>query len=166
MKNFARIAAAAAATTLFAAPALAAPTGATTPATARAQIVKPLVLTATQNIDFGTILLTNVTGTNAVSISQTGAITCGAGLSCSATGKQAIFNVAGSNNQVVKIVTTAANISNGITNLLFTPSAPASVLLTNSGVPGTNFNVGGSFSIDMATTDGVYTGNLNVTVDY
>jgi len=156
---------AAVAVALSATPALAA-TGATTPATARAQIVKPLVLTSSQNIDFGTILLTNVTGANAVSISQAGAIVCGAGLTCAATGKQAIFNVAGSNNQVVKINTTAANISNGTTNLLFTPSAPATVTLTNSGAPGTDFNVGGSFSIDTATTDGVYTGNLNVTVDY
>jgi len=164
MKNFVYIVAAAA-VTLAATPALAA-TGASTPATARAQIVKPLVLTSTQNIDFGTILLTNVTGANAVSISQAGAISCGAGLTCNATGKQAIFNVAGSNQQFVKITTVAANISNGTTNLLFTPSAPASVQLTNSGVPGTNFNVGGSFSIDTTTTDGVYTGNLNVTVDY
>ena len=164
MTKFARFLAAAA-VSLSATPALAA-TAATTPATARAQIVKPLVLTATQNIDFGTILLTNVTGANAVTISGAGAITCGAGLTCAATGKPAIFNVAGSNNQVVKITTLAANISNGTTSLLFTPSAPASVTLTNSGVPGTNFNVGGAFSIDASTTDGVYTGNLNVTVDY
>lgn len=165
MKTFAYLVAAAA-ITLSATQASAAPVGATTPATARAQIVKPLVLTSSQNIDFGTILLTAVTGATAVSISQAGAITCGTGLTCSATGKQALFNVAGSNNQVVKIITTAANISNGTTNLLFTPSAPASVLLTNSGAPGTNFSVGGAFSIDPATTDGVYTGNLNVTVDY
>lgn len=155
----------AAAVALAASPALAA-TSASTPATAKAQIVKPLVLVANQNIDFGTILLTNVTGANAVSMSQAGGITCGAGLTCAGTGKQAIFNVAGSNNQVVKITTVAANISNGTTNLLFTPSAPATVTLTNSGAPGTNFNVGGSFTIDTTTTDGVYTGNLNVTVDY
>lgn len=167
--NFARILAATAVVTaaaLTVTPALAAPVSATTPATARAQIVKPLVLTATQSIDFGTILLTAVTASTAVSISQAGAITCGTGLTCSATGKQAIFNVAGSNNQTVKIATTAANITNGTTNLLFTPNAPATVLLTNSGAPGNNFNVGGSFAIDTATTDGVYTGNLIVTVDY
>jgi putative copper export protein len=167
--NFARILAATAVVTaaaLTVTPALAAPVSATTPATARAQIVKPLVLTATQSIDFGTILLTAVTASTAVSISQAGAITCGTGLTCSATGKQAIFNVAESNNQTVKIATTAANITNGTTNLLFTPSAPATVLLTNSGAPGNNFNVGGSFAIDTATTDGVYTGNLIVTVDY
>lgn len=167
--NFARILAATAVVTaaaLTVTPALAAPVSATTPATARAQIVKPLVLTSTQSIDFGTILLTAVTASTAVSISQAGAITCGTGLTCSATGKQAIFNVAGSNNQTVKIATTAANITNGTTNLLFTPNAPATVLLTNSGAPGNNFNVGGAFAIDTATTDGVYTGNLIVTVDY
>jgi hypothetical protein len=165
MKTFAYLLAAAAVAST-AAPALATPVAATTAATARAQIVKPLVLTAKQNIDFGTILLTNVTGANAVSISLAGAISCGAGLTCSATGKQAIFNVAGSNSQVVKIVTTAANITNGTTNLLFTPNAPGTVTLTNSGAPGNDFNVGGSFSIDTTTTDGIYIGNLNVTVDY
>ncbi|MEO6247924.1 MAG: DUF4402 domain-containing protein [Sphingomicrobium sp.] len=165
MKSFAYLAAAAA--LALSTQASAAPVGASTPATARAQIVKPLVLTSTQNIDFGTILLTNVTGSNLVSISTGGAITCtGGGLTCPATGKQAIFNVAGSNQQVVKITTTAANITNGITPLLFTPSAQATVTLTNSGSPGTDFNVGGSFTINAATTDGVYTGALNVTVDY
>lgn len=147
------------------APSLAAP-GASVQVKVRAQVIKPLILTSTQNIDFGTILMTNVTAANVVSISGSGAITCGAGLTCSATGKPAIFNVSGSNKQVVTITSAATNISNGTTNLPFTPSAPASVTLTNSGATGIDFNVGGSFSVDQNTTDGVYTGILSVTVDY
>ena len=50
--------------------------------------------------------------------------------------------------------------------LAFSPNAPATVTLTNSGAPGTNFNVGGSISIAPATVDGLYVGNIEVTVDY
>ena len=68
----------------------------------------------------------------------------------------------------VQIFASATNITNAndATNLVFTPNAPASVNLTNSGAPGTNFSVGGSIIITPTTTDGVYTGNINVTVDY
>lgn len=168
MTNLARILTAASVTAaaLIASPAMAVPVGASTPATAKAQIVKPLTLTATQNLDFGTILLVNVTASTPVSISQAGVVTCGTGLSCSGAPQQAKFGATGTNNQVVKIYTATSTITNGTTNLTFTPNAPASILMTNAGAPGTLFSVGGSFNIDTATTDGVYTGNMNVTVDY
>ena len=38
--------------------------------------------------------------------------------------------------------------------------------LTNSGAPGTNFNVGGQITILPTTAEGVYSGNMDVTVDY
>ena len=62
MTKFARFLAATtvAAATFAATPALAVPVGATTPATAKAQIVRPLSLTAKTNMDFGTILLSSV----------------------------------------------------------------------------------------------------------
>lgn len=168
MKTFARLLTAAAVATLFASPALAAPVGATTPATAKAQVVRPLSLTAKVNMDFGTILLTSIAAatTYTVTLSSTGTLGCTAGLTCSATGIPATFNVAGSNNQLVKIYTAASNFTNGTTTLQITPSAAASLTLTNSGAPGTDFNVGASFPITSTTTEGVYTGNLNVTVDY
>ena len=173
MTNFARLATVAAtlaSVAVVATPTLAAPVGATTPATAKAQIVRPLTLTAKQNLDFGTIVLTAVTGATSVAVATSGAVTCGAGLTCSGTPKQAIYNVAGTNNQVVKIFSATSNLvnANDSTTIVFTPALPtgAAVTLTNSGAPGTDFNVGGSIAIATTTTDGVYTGNMNVTVDY
>ncbi len=168
MTKFARLLTAAAVATLFASPALAVPVGATTAATAKAQIVKPLVLTAKTNMDFGTILLTSLVAgpTYTVTLTSGGALTCTSGLTCSATGIPATFNVQGSNNQLVKIYTAASSFTNGTTTLSITPSAAGSLTLTNSGSPGLDFNVGASFPITSATTEGVYTGNLNVTVDY
>ena len=43
---------------------------------------------------------------------------------------------------------------------------PASVTLTNSGPPGTNFSLGGSITLSSTTTSGTYSGTFNVTVDY
>lgn len=171
MTKFARILTAAAVATaaLAATPALAVPVGATTPATARAQVVQPLALTRSTNLDFGTVLLSSIAvgTTYTVTLTSTGALSCSAGLTCSTTGIPATFNVAGSNNQRVNIFVAASNFSNGTTTLQVTPSLAASfVTLTNSGAPGTNFNVGASFPITSTTTEGVYTGNLNVTVDY
>ena len=170
MIKFARsLTAVAVATIAFAAtPALAVPVGATVPATAKAQVVKPLTLTAKTNLDFGTVLLTSlVVGTTYnVALTSAGALSCTAGLTCSATGIPATFTVTGSNNQKVFIYTAASNFSNGITTLQITPSAAASVIMPNSGNTGLDFNVGAAFPITTATTEGVYTGNLTVTVDY
>lgn len=169
MTKFVRLLAAAVAigAVFTAAPALAA-TGATTPATVRAQIVKPLSLTTKANLDFGTVLLSSVAAgtTYTVTLTSAGALSCTAGLTCSTTGIPATFNVAGSKQQLVHIYTIASNFTNGTTTLQVTPSAAATLSLTNSGSPGTDFNVGGAFPIDSNTTEGVYTGNLNVTVDY
>jgi hypothetical protein len=170
MTRFARILTASAVATaaLSATPALAVPVGATTPATAKAQIVKPLSLTAKTNMDFGTILLSSIAAgtTYTVTLTSAGALSCTAGLTCSATGIPATFNVAGSKSQLVHIYTTASNFTNGTTTLQIAPSAVATLNLTNSGAPGTDFNVGASFPIDSLTSEGLYTGNLNVTVDY
>ena len=170
MTNFARLLTAAAVVSAFTATAAtAAPVGATTPATAKAQIVKPLTLTAKTNLDFGTIVLSAVTGATSVAISTTGAITCGTGLLCSGTTSPATYNVAGTNNQVVKMYSAATTLTGSAGGTIaFTPILPtgAQVTLTNSGAPGTDFNVGGSIAIGTTTLDGVYTGNINVTVDY
>ncbi len=140
---------------------------ATISAPAKANVVKPLAFTSKQNLDFGTILL-GAPATSTVSLSMGGVLSCGANLTCSGASNPAIFNVAGSNGQVVRISVVASDIINASdgTKLRFTPVAPASVTLTNSGSPGKDFNVGGSITISPTTTDGTYTGNIQVTVDY
>ena len=50
-------------------------------------------------------------------------------------------------------------------NYLIGPQSPATITLTNSGQPGTDFNIGGSIAIP-STADGNYVGNIEVTADY
>jgi len=152
---------------LLAAVSVAGAQSATINAPAKVNVVKPLSLTSKQDLDFGTILL-GATGTSTVSLSMAGALSCGIGLTCSGTVRPAILNIAGSNGQVVRIIIVPSDLINAAdgSKLRFTPIAPASVTLTNSGAPGKDFNVGGSIAIPSTTTDGNYTGNVEVTVDY
>jgi len=136
-------------------------------ASVNANVVKPLVFTSKQNLDFGTVLL-GAAGTSTVSLSMAGVLSCGSGLTCSGVARPAIFNVQGSNGQVVRITAVASDLTNSTdgSKLRFTPIAPASVTLTNSGAPGKDFNLGGSIAIPSTTTDGAYTGNIEVTAEY
>jgi hypothetical protein len=61
---------------------------------------------------------------------------------------------------------TLVNQSDPTKTLTLVTDAVASVTLTNSGPPGTNFNVGGSISLSSSTAAGTYSGTFNVTVDY
>jgi hypothetical protein len=151
--------------------AAAAPVSATTDATATARILRPLSLTSTQNLDLGTIILSGAGAfTATVGISPAGAFNCdgnSGNVACSGTPQQAIYNVRGTNNQVVNIA--AGNVtmtgSNG-GSLTLTPSFAPTVTLTSSGSPGDNFGVGGSISVSDTTVDGVYTGTFAVTAEY
>jgi hypothetical protein len=166
MTKFVRLAALAAVATVAATPAVAAPIPATPVAKARVNIVKPLTLAATRDLHFGTIV---VTGDDSVSISQAGTVTCGAAanVTCDPTGAQsAQFHVTGSNNQLVKINVSASTLANGAATLAFTPSAPANVTLPNSGASGADFNVGGSVAVLASAPEGLYVGDINVTVEY
>ena len=69
MTKFARLAAVAAALTLVATPALAAPVGAVPKAKASAKIVRPLTLAAFQDLNFGTIVVGTLGAPQAVAVS-------------------------------------------------------------------------------------------------
>src|SRR5205809_333348 len=86
-------------------PAAAAPTSATTTVTVKASVVKPLVLTAKQDLDLGTIVLTNGTWSGVtISVSQAGVRSCAsANVTCSGTAQAAKFNVVGTNNNSAQI---------------------------------------------------------------
>ena len=140
---------------------------ATVMAKVNVKVLKPLTFSSKQDLDFGQIILGG-TGTKTVSVSSTGVLTCAAGFTCSGATRQAIFNVTGSNGEVVRIFAAPSDLVNatGGGTIRFTPVAPASVTLVNSGNPGLDFNVGGSIAIPSTATDGIYTGVMNVTVDY
>lgn len=150
----------------------------TSPARARtavvplsANVLKPLILTMLQNLDLGTVTLGPGTWSNAtVSITKAGVFNCSnANLTCTGATQVAQYNVSGSNNQTVYINVpnvTLVNQSDSTKTLTLVPDGPGSVLLTNSGPPGTNFSIGGSIAIDSTTDAGTYVGTFNVTVNY
>jgi hypothetical protein len=162
--KYAAVAAAAQATT----PALAAPVGVTGAApTANARIIKPLTLSATGALDFGTIVMNNVTATRTVTLNVDATITCDTELVCAANGTVPTYTVTGTQGQTVNIIKATSLLagSNG-GSLTLTPVGAASLVLANSGAPGSPFTIGGSIDIDAATVDGVYTGTVDVQVDY
>jgi spore coat protein U-like protein len=58
------------------------------------------------------------------------------------------------------------NQSDPTKTLTLVTDAPATILLTSSGIPGTNFSIGGSVTLSSTTAAGTYSGTFNVTVDY
>ena len=161
-----------AATALAAAPAAAAPVGATTPATARARIVKPLTLTAVGQLNFADIVIpaAGVAATRTIVVSDTNVRNCAGGavdVVCSGTTSVPTYTVTGTNREVVRVFAPpqTLNGSNGGT-LAFRPLAPTTVTLPNSGNTGVSFAIGGEIDIVPATVDGLYTGNIDLTVDY
>jgi hypothetical protein len=148
-------------------PAIAAPaSAASVTASTSVNVVKPVVLAKLQDLDFGTLLFSSFTGSRSIVLSRAGVVTCAANIVCSGPTKAARFNVQGTNNKVVLITVTGGTMSNGTDSIAFTPDAPASVTLTSSGVPGNDFDVGGSISVSPSLIGGTYSGTLNVTTDY
>jgi len=134
---------------------------------ATARIIKPLKLSATGALNFGTIVMNGVTANRTVTLNADTTITCATELVCDLNGTVPTYNVQGTNNQVVTIIKTPTTLtgSNG-GSLTLTPVGQANITLTSSGSPGNNFPIGGAITIASATVDGVYSGTVNVTVDY
>lgn len=133
---------------------------------ANAKVVKALTFSSKQDLDFG-MIMPSATGTSTVSMSMMGVVTCPSGSTCSGATRPAVFNVQGSNQQVVRIFVAQSDLVNSVngSTIRFTPVAPATVTLQNSGFPGSDFNVGGSIAIP-STADGTYIGNIQVTAEY
>jgi hypothetical protein len=139
---------------------------ATTTASTSVNVIKPVVLAKLQDLDFGTLLFSSFTGPRTITLSRAGVVTCATNIVCSGTTKAARFNVQGSNNKVVLITVTGGAMSNGTDSITFVPDAPTSVTLTSSGIPGNDFDVGGSISVTPSLVGGTYAGTMNVTADY
>lgn len=175
MTNVLRLTAltAAAALALTSTGAAAAPVNAQTNATAKARIVKPLVLKSTANFDLGIIVLTGAGPyTATVSLDRNNTFNCdgnSGNVTCSGAHNRASYNVAGTQGQNVTIASGPVTMSDGVAltpDLTLTPDHDTTVLLTNSGAPGSDFWVGGSLSVPSTAADGVYTGTFALTADY
>jgi spore coat protein U-like protein len=144
---------------------------ATQTAQVSANVVKPLTIKWLQDLDFGSITIALGSWSNAtVSLSQAGVLTCAnANLTCTGAVKPAKYNVQGSNNQTVRI--SAPNVvmrnqADPTKTLTLVTNAPATIALTSSGIPGNDFAIGGSITLNSTTPAGTYVGTFNVTVDY
>jgi hypothetical protein len=144
---------------------------ATAVAQVTAQNIKPLVLSKLQDLDLGTVTLgTGIWSNATVSLSQAGVLSCAnANITCTGAATVASYNVQGSKQNTVYISVpnvTLVNQSDSSQTLTLVTDAPASLVLPNSGFPGTNFSIGGSVTLSSTTQAGTYVGTFNVTVDY
>ena len=139
-------------------------------AAVNANVIRPLTLTSLQDLDLGTITLKLGTWSGAtVGISRTGAFTCNANVVCTGAPQVARYKVTGTNKMVVRItapIVTLINQNDSTQKLTLTLDNPGTVTLTSSGEPGSNFDLGGSLSLNSTTAPGTYSGTLAVTVDY
>lgn len=167
MKNFARMAAVAAAATIIATPA-AAVDGAPK-AKANVKVTKPLTLKAEQDLNFGEVVLV---GDTTIKVDTSGNVDCGdpANATCITTGAQeARYRITGSNQQQVTITTPGSTLYRvgGGGSVAFRPVVDSiTVSLPNSGATGTTFNVGGEVDLLASTPGGDYQGDIEVTVNY
>lgn len=166
------LAATAAAALLAATSAQAAPATPDQNARATARIIKPLSLTWVQDLDLGTIMLTGAGAWagEVVGITSGGVFSCSnVNVACSGTTQVAKYEVTGTQGQTVTIFAgdvVMTNQSDNTQTLTLTVDNPGSLVLANSGVPGTEFSLGGAITVNSTTADGVYIGNFDVTVDY
>lgn len=133
--------------------------------------VKPLLLTKLQDLDLGSVTLGPGVWSNAtVGIARSGVFTCAsANAVCTGATRTAQYNVQGSNRETVFISapnTTLVNQNDPTQTLTLVTDAPASIVLTSSGIPGVDFAIGGSVQLNSTTAAGTYVGTFNVTVNY
>ena len=153
------------------APALAASVSVTAPVEVRAKVVKPLSFTATGSLNFGTIILNGLTANRTIAISTTNVRDCGGGtpqLICSGAASVPTYSLRGSNGSTVTIIKTASNLTNTTTgtSLLMTLTGPTSITFTNSSANGVNFTIGAAITLTPTTREGLYSGTVDVQVDY
>ena len=161
----------AAALAAAAVPAAAAPVAPATPATGRALVLIPLTLTKIDDLDFGTVVSSNVSGMVAID-ATTGSRTVAGGVSAVASdiGHRARFATAGSPNQSV-IVTIAAPLAlaNGsgdtISVLALTLDGPP-VRTIDPVTRNFFFGIGGVILIGADQPEGVYQATFDITATY
>jgi hypothetical protein len=140
-------------------------------ATGSVTIIRPLTVTKSTDLAFGTIVKP-ATGTGTVSIannSTTVSATDGA-VSLTGTGTHAIFTANGEGGQAVNVTVGSLTMANGASNIAVTLSPDVSGATTLSGALGgagsKTVNIGGSFTVPSALPTGAYTGTFDVTVAY
>jgi hypothetical protein len=136
--------------------------------TAKAKILRQITLTNTSDLQYATIISGATAST--VAVSTAGAVSCGAGLTCTGTTTAANFDIQGTNNAVVLVggdssVTLNGSLGGTMTSTL-TYSATSVTLTNGPGTVGGSFQVGGTLSVGANQASGDYAGAFNVTANY
>jgi hypothetical protein len=133
----------------------------------------PLTLRTIQDLDFGIVAVGDVVGTQIISLSDSGTLSgCVNGLSCYGPTQSALFEVTDPNGALfmgrsVTISSVATELLNSTGGrLTFTPSHISSIIGWR-GRPGQSriFRVGGSITLSATTEEGVYQGDIEITVN-
>lgn len=161
----------AAALAAMATPCLSAPVAAPQPATSRALLLVPLTLTKIDDLSFGTIVPSAVSG--AVSINATtGARTIIGGVSgvSSDLGNRAYFATAGSPNQQVIVTLTQpvelTNVGGDTIPVLALTLDGANVRTINPTTRNFFFGIGGIIFVNANQPEGLYQATFDVTATY
>jgi Mat/Ecp fimbriae major subunit len=145
-------------------PAFAAPSNQAS-ANATVNIVSPLTLTKSTDLNFGTIV--GPFAGEIVHVDATGARNC-AGLTCSGTVSAASFTLTGTANQaVVLTIPSSVTLNGSVSGTLsvdLSGDEPANPTLNGTGNAG--FSIGGKLTIPTGTVDGVYSNTFTVTANY
>ena len=160
-----------AATALGTTSAAAAPVSSPTPPPGRALLLIPLTLTKIDDLSFGSVVPSSISGTVVIN-ATTGARTIAGGVTAmpSDVGQRAYFGGAGSPNQLVIVTVTAPAVltsaaSDTLTVLALTLDGPP--VRTIDAVNRTFFfGVGGIILIGADQPEGVYTSDYDVTANY
>ena len=151
-------------------PASAAPVAAAPKANGRGLILIPLTLSKLQDLYFGTIIPSNLSGVVTVPADGTAPFaTGGTTLLSSDPGYRARFAGAGTTGQLVLInVTNPVLLANGlgdnVTVLALTMDGPA--IRTIDATRAFNFNVGGILLVNANQPEGIYQADFDVTAQY
>ena len=143
-------------------------------------IIRPILVTANQDMRFGTIVRPS-SGSGSATLSNAGALTVtgtGAIALPSSVTQAAMFTVSGEGGQAFtltidsSVTLTNAAASGGTLTVSTTNDAGCTASCTLSGVLGATasgtllFHVGGSLAILSTTNSGAYSGTINVLVTY
>ena len=137
---------------------------ATATGTATAKILRQITLTNTSDLQFATIISGATAST--VSVSTSGAVSCGAGLTCTGTTTAANFDVEGTEGAVVVVGGDASVTLNGSLGGTMTSTLSYSDATITLGATGGSFQVGGTLNVGASQTAGDYSGTFNVTANY
>jgi hypothetical protein len=137
----------------------------TATANATVNIVSPLTLTNTSDLNFGTIV--GPFAGETVSMDDSDNENCST-LTCSGTQTSAHFDVTlGTANQNLAIVVDpTVDMDDGVDPVLTVALTGPASTVTTDGSGNASFGVGGSFSIPNGQGDGLYSGTFSVTANY